>query len=412
MEYPGFINISFRFPTHLDWITRRTRAPAGVTVHEFTHQYFYGIVANNEAEEPWLDEGLTTYSSVKAMEKIFGPGESISALSRIEKSVLFDFLNHGFGYRGPECDCLSANLIRSLNLTTFVGYGQSPFHGHGTPTLLGYELGDLDIPGFNTNLGLWRKEEYAPMADASIVTGSAGEFYPGSYHPIIYSKASLSLETLENHIGRDTMKTILRTYVDRHRFKHPRTDDFLDLVVEIAGAQYQSMVDQLFHEKSDLDFSVDELTCRAIAQPAGFATQKAPGELVLELAPQAIDEAAGGEGSDSDAAAEASVPGFEWEVVVRNRGGVVLPVEVELYFEGGRTVRQVYAGKEPFLRIRGESPDRLLAATVDPDRKFALDLNWINNSRSAERQQEGTLFLSGLVHFWTQNFLNGWAFFN
>jgi hypothetical protein len=34
----------------------------GATVHEFGHQYWYGMVATNEFEEPWLDEGINSYS--------------------------------------------------------------------------------------------------------------------------------------------------------------------------------------------------------------------------------------------------------------------------------------------------------------------------------------------------------------
>ena len=32
-----------------------------VTMHEFGHGYFYGILASNEFEEPMLDEGLNEY---------------------------------------------------------------------------------------------------------------------------------------------------------------------------------------------------------------------------------------------------------------------------------------------------------------------------------------------------------------
>lgn len=33
-----------------------------IAVHETAHQWWYGVVANNQAEEPWLDEALSTYS--------------------------------------------------------------------------------------------------------------------------------------------------------------------------------------------------------------------------------------------------------------------------------------------------------------------------------------------------------------
>jgi hypothetical protein len=36
------------------------------TIHEFGHQYWYGMVATNEFEEPWMDEGINSYSESKA----------------------------------------------------------------------------------------------------------------------------------------------------------------------------------------------------------------------------------------------------------------------------------------------------------------------------------------------------------
>lgn len=51
-----------------------------VTVHEFAHQYWYGMVASNEFEEAWLDEGFTTYTEHKIMEQL-GKKEVISLLA-------------------------------------------------------------------------------------------------------------------------------------------------------------------------------------------------------------------------------------------------------------------------------------------------------------------------------------------
>ncbi len=36
-------------------------------MHELAHQWWQSVVATNEAEEPWLDEGFTDYSTVRAM---------------------------------------------------------------------------------------------------------------------------------------------------------------------------------------------------------------------------------------------------------------------------------------------------------------------------------------------------------
>jgi len=41
------------------------------TVHELGHQWFQSVVATNEAEEPWLDEGFTEYAAVRAMNALY-----------------------------------------------------------------------------------------------------------------------------------------------------------------------------------------------------------------------------------------------------------------------------------------------------------------------------------------------------
>ncbi|TVY10830.1 M1 family metallopeptidase [Paenibacillus cremeus] len=43
-----------------------------VVVHEIGHQFFYGMVASNEFEEAWLDEGFTSYAEDKLMENEYG----------------------------------------------------------------------------------------------------------------------------------------------------------------------------------------------------------------------------------------------------------------------------------------------------------------------------------------------------
>lgn len=49
MEYPGIVMIG-------DGYRREV-------VHETAHQWWYGTVGNDEMDQPWLDEGLTVYST-------------------------------------------------------------------------------------------------------------------------------------------------------------------------------------------------------------------------------------------------------------------------------------------------------------------------------------------------------------
>ena len=56
MEYPNLVLISDMVDVQSDYIN--------VIVHEIAHQWWYGIIGNNEYHYGWLDEGLTEYSTV------------------------------------------------------------------------------------------------------------------------------------------------------------------------------------------------------------------------------------------------------------------------------------------------------------------------------------------------------------
>jgi Peptidase family M1 domain len=72
MEYPTLITAGtvYKMP---DWV----RPVELVIIHEFGHQYFYGLLASNEFEEAWLDEGMNSYIESRIMDDAFGPGSVI-----------------------------------------------------------------------------------------------------------------------------------------------------------------------------------------------------------------------------------------------------------------------------------------------------------------------------------------------
>lgn len=68
MEYPG---LSF-IPSSYFNGSKSMLGLEGVIVHETAHQWWYGVVGNNQVDEAWLDEGLATYSKVIYFEKLNG----------------------------------------------------------------------------------------------------------------------------------------------------------------------------------------------------------------------------------------------------------------------------------------------------------------------------------------------------
>lgn len=65
----------------------------GVTVHEFVHAWYEGVVANNETIDQWMDEGFTTYASAFIMNHLFNDGEGDPMVPRY--NGYFNIVNAG-----------------------------------------------------------------------------------------------------------------------------------------------------------------------------------------------------------------------------------------------------------------------------------------------------------------------------
>jgi len=95
MEYPTLITAWDASATDPDLELER------VVIHEIGHQYWYGMVASNEFEEAWLDEGLTSYSEDKVMSEEYGvsPNLPILATYITDPAPLKQYAWHYAGHR-------------------------------------------------------------------------------------------------------------------------------------------------------------------------------------------------------------------------------------------------------------------------------------------------------------------------
>lgn len=64
-----------------------------VVAHEVAHQWWYGIVGNNEVKEPWLDEALTEYSTLMYFEKKYGPHIKEQVFEKMIKAQYENYAN-------------------------------------------------------------------------------------------------------------------------------------------------------------------------------------------------------------------------------------------------------------------------------------------------------------------------------
>lgn len=138
-------------------------------VHEFGHQFWYGLVANNEFEESWMDEGFNTYSTAKVLKTAYGA----------------DVIP--FGFAGVDWFYFPIEIPHPLEDRIFTLQGE-----------------------FND----------------PILT-PAWKFYDStSYGLNSYPRTGLTLNTLERYLGEDVMARVMREYQQKWRYRHPASQDF------------------------------------------------------------------------------------------------------------------------------------------------------------------------------------------
>ena len=86
-------------------------------------------------------------------------------------------------------------------------------------------------------------------------------------------------------------------------------------------------------------------------------------------------------------------------MLVRKKGTLRFPVDVELIAEDGTVQRIRWAAMTDAARLPYEGKSRLVAAVVDPDRRILLDADLTNNAVRAEPAKFGihTLERAGFV---------------
>ncbi|MEK7682435.1 MAG: M1 family metallopeptidase [Chloroflexota bacterium] len=77
IEYPGLVTIGTLGGPDL----------IHPTVHEVGHQWFYGLIGDDQLREPWLDEAAATYTQVLYLEQTEGSGSATGLLSDYREAL-------------------------------------------------------------------------------------------------------------------------------------------------------------------------------------------------------------------------------------------------------------------------------------------------------------------------------------
>jgi hypothetical protein len=201
MEYPTLFTVGTR------WLNPRPNLYLEDTaVHEAGHQWWYGIVASNEFEDAWMDEGINLYANARADAEALGYGRQVKWF---------------FGGFVPW-------VMRDVRWDRVID-------------------GDALV-------------DYRNQLTTDIQSTPSYKWWPRSASPLAYAKPALWLHTLERALGWATMQRMLQTFFEKWQFKHPRPGDFFQVANEVSGRDLGPFFDQVYRGSAVFDYGVENVT--------------------------------------------------------------------------------------------------------------------------------------------------------
>jgi hypothetical protein len=206
MEYPTL------FTAGASWLMpRRDVSLEDGVVHEVGHQWWYGLVATNEFEDAWMDEGINQYANARIMSEAYSDGRQV---------------------------------LR--------------FFGGFVPWVLQDVAWDRVLSG-----DLLDSYRASPTID--IQSAESHRYWPDATTTLSYAKPAIWLHTLERALGWPTLQRTLATFFERWRFKHPKPDDLFQIANEVSGRDLTPFFDQVYRGSAVFDYGVESVSSRESA---------------------------------------------------------------------------------------------------------------------------------------------------
>ncbi|MCB1044677.1 MAG: M1 family metallopeptidase [Acidobacteria bacterium] len=212
MEYPTLITMGSHWLQPSD-----ARSPEGVTIHEFGHQYWYGLVGNNEFEESWLDEGFNTYSSGLIMDLVHPPRVTYARFNQVP-----------------------ININRWTRVEPYTDEQR-------------------------TRVSLLRDN-----GQDAVVRNGWEYLNRSSYGRNSYGKPATMLHQLSRELGAETFARAMRIYANKYRYKHPTSSDYQEILEQVAGRDLDWFFDQFIYGHKTIDYAVRSVSSRDLSKAIGY----------------------------------------------------------------------------------------------------------------------------------------------
>lgn len=321
MEYPTFFTTDGY--TKVEPGTLDQYGSDFVTIHEFGHGYFYGILASNEFEEPILDEGMNEYWDNRMMRE---RGEKLT---------------------------LASGWMKRLGIT---------------PSMTGFEM---------DRLGASLRQPADPLGE------NAWDRLSSSSYGTVYSRTSTALHDLEERLGTPVLERAMHEYYRRWRFRHPSAADLRATLIDVSGnaKAVNEVFDQYVYGTAHIDDRVTSIdTTEVLPQAGSLLKDGNRSETVASELDKQIDK----QREDWDKAHPKAKPGsgpFPWRSTVTvRRDGAPVPQLLRVKFADGSNEDVRWNDDRRWARFVFTKPAKVISAALDPEQKVYLDANKLNDS--------------------------------
>lgn len=167
-----------------------------VAIHEAGHNWFYGILASNERQFPWMDEGINSFYEQRAIQN----KSTSNYLSKQKRPYSYNI-----------------NFQK-----TFFGILQADGQGQAS-----------NLP--------------------------STQYRMDNYHADLYVKVPFLLSWLEAYMGADSFQQAMRTYFETWKFKHPHPEDFRKIMEQHTDKPINWFFDEAMTTSRPIDFALQKV---------------------------------------------------------------------------------------------------------------------------------------------------------